>query len=64
MIAVVDLRAKPVRDGINAEYLGNLRIYMSLKKAVTLNKVLLLFGDTQGILRINSDRHIYSDMRA
>lgn len=64
MITVLDLRAEPVKDSINAEYSGNLRIHMSFKKAATSNRVLLLFGDTQGILRINSDRQIYSDIRA
>lgn len=64
MIAVLDLRAETVKDAIDPEYSGNLRIHMTFKKAGSSNKVLLLFGDTQGILRINENRQIYSDIRA
>ena len=47
------------REGVKG---GNVTI--SFTKAASSNQVVLLFGDTQGIIRINSNRQIYSDIWA
>ena len=64
MIIALDLMAEDVKAAIDPEFTGNLRINMSFSRATASNQVLLLFGDTQGIIRINGSRQIYSDVRA
>ena len=64
MVIALDLLAEDVKEAVDPEYTGNLRINMTFSNASASNRMLLLFGDTQGILRINSDRQIYSDVRA
>ena len=64
MIIALDLLAEDVKEALDPEFTGNLRINMNFSKAASENQVLLLFGDTQGIIKINSSRQIYSDVRA
>ena len=63
MIIALDLMAEDVKEAIDPEFSGNLRINISFSKAADSNRILLLFGDTQGIIRINGSRQIYSDVR-
>jgi len=61
---VLDLQAEKLADSIALEQSGNLRIDLEFEQPMNANKVLVLLGDTQGRLSINSDRRIYSDIRA
>lgn len=63
MIIALNLKSEDVKEAIDPEFTENLRINMSFNKPTSSNKVLLLFGDTQGIIRINSSRQIYSDVK-
>ena len=64
MIIALDLKAEDVKDAIDPEFTGNLRINLSFSQPAASNQIVLLFGDTQGIIRINGSRQIYSDVRA
>lgn len=64
MIIVLDLKSEDIKEAIDPEFTGNLRINMTFSQTSNSNRMLLLFGDTQGILRVNHDRQIYSDVRA
>ena len=63
-IIALDLGGENVKEAVDPEYTGHLRLNLSFSQASTDNQVLLLFGDTQAILRINYDRQVYSDVRA
>ena len=64
MIIAPGLMAEDVKESVNPEFTGNLRINMSFSKAATSHRILLLLGDTQAILKINLGHQMYSDVKA
>ena len=63
-ICVFDLKAENLADTLPIESYGNLRINLTLSKPTTENRLILIMGDTTGIININSDRRVHCETRA
>lgn len=63
-VFVFSLLPEDIRGTVPLEHSGNLRISLQLKKGLDENLVIICFGDTKGVLSINSERHVSCDTRA
>ncbi|XP_069178463.1 uncharacterized protein [Procambarus clarkii] len=63
-ILAFNLQPETIKDAMPLEVSGNLRISLEFKMPVVGNKVILLYGGTTGILKINAERRIVCDTRA
>lgn len=63
MTFLLDLIFGYIKEALDPEFTVNFRLNISFDKAASSNQVVLLFGNAQGIIRINSSRQIYSDVR-
>lgn len=61
---VYTLLAEDVQGTVPLEHSGNLRVSLQLKKGIDTNIVILMFGDTKGVLSVNSERHVTCSSRA
>ena len=64
MICTFDLRAENLNDNLPVEMNGGLRLSLNLSKGENENRLLILFGETVGILTVNSERRLQCDVRA
>lgn len=64
MVAVLDLQPEKLQDAIAIENSGSLRIAVELSQPHDSNIVLFLVGDTQGVMYVDSDRRVVTDIRA
>ena len=63
-IAVFNLLPEKLKDSIALDKEGNLRLVLELGTAPTENLVLILLGDSQGVLRVDGNRDVAVDIRA
>ena len=59
-----NLLPEEIKDTVSLEATGNLRITLEFNTALVGNKVVLLFGPTTGVMKINADRRIICETRA
>jgi len=64
MIAVMDLQPEKLQDALAIENSRSLRIGVELSQPPTSNIVLFLVGDTQGVIYIDNERRVVTDIRA
>ena len=64
MICTFDLRAENLNDNLPVEMNGGLRLSLNLSKGENENHLLILFGETVGIITANSERRLQCDVRA
>ena len=63
MICTFDLRAENLNDNLPVEKNGGLRLSLNLSKGENQNRLLILFGETVGIITVNSERRLQCDVR-
>ena len=63
-VCVFDFKAENLEETLPVESYGNLRINLTLSEATTENRLVLLIGETLGIINVNSDRRIHCETRA
>ena len=63
-VMVYSLTPDDVQGTLPLEQSGNLRVSIELKVGLDHNLVILLFGDTKGVLSINSERNVLCETRA
>ena len=63
MILVFDLTARGERNSeqFTVKKLGNLRINLKYKNALTETNNLILYGEFDGVLTIDADRNVFTD---
>ena len=63
-IFVYSLLPEDLQGTVPLEQSGNLRLSLQLKQGVDKNLVILMFGDTKGVISVNADRNVVCDSRA
>lgn len=64
MVMAFNFRSENTPDTLEVEKTGNLRISLSFNGPVNTNRVIILFGETQGVMTVDGQRNIYCDVRA
>ena len=63
-VFVYSLLAEDLAGAVPLEQSGNLRISIQLSQGLDNNLVILMFGDTKGVISVNADRNVICDSRA
>ena len=63
-VMMFDLRKSTDMNTVPLEINGSMRLNLTLERGATQNRVVLLFGETRGVLTINPDRRVTTDFRA
>ncbi|XP_068240853.1 uncharacterized protein F54H12.2-like [Palaemon carinicauda] len=64
---VIAFNFKPeiaLMDTLEVEKNGDLRINLTFDRQINENRIILLFGETQGVITIDQNRNVYCDVRA
>jgi hypothetical protein len=64
MVLIYNLGAENLANTLPLQRSGNLRVSIQLEKGLDENMVVLLFGDTKGVLSVNADRSVFVETRA
>lgn len=62
-LMVFNFKSETTDDTMEVEKTGNLRINLTFNVAVDENRVIMLFGETQGVISINHDRIVHCNVR-
>ena len=63
-IFVYSLLPEDLQGTVPLEQSGNLRVSIQLSQGLDKNIVILMFGDTKGVISVNADRNVVCDSRA
>ena len=63
-IFVYSLLPEDLQGAVPLEQSGNLRVSIQLAQGLDENIVILMFGDTKGVISVNADRNVVCDSRA
>ena len=63
-IFVYSLLPEDLQGTVPLEQSGNLRVSIQLAEGLDKNIVILMFGDTKGVISVNADRNVVCDSRA
>ena len=63
-VAVFSFVPEQLHDTVPVQKEANLRVEVNLRSPDSNNNVILLFGETHGMIRVNYDRSVLVDVRA